>query len=238
MRYFLDLIPCFWMERGGKKWMIPLKRWHYAVSSIHPADDMKVFPNERPLDMTSQWLGWTCSKYPTLRSHDQPGSNKMASLSCDVQPVFVYGEQWSAAWAQVKLSCVFLIYSATAKKCKAKNGYYWRLTSFNPNYSLFSARPTWQRGIRLVPFDCFVMKKQGASSSSGLEYISLVTQDINLWDLLLWAISHLSVFNSPEKLGSMKLINNTKKRITWRTKITKRMKILKDFCRTFFFFFF
>lgn len=43
-------------------------------------------------------------------------------------------------------------------------------------------------------------RSEGASSSSGLEYISLVTRDINLWDLLLWARSHLSVFNSPEKL--------------------------------------
>lgn len=49
---------------------------------IHPADYMvKVFPNEWPLG--SQWVCRSCSKCPTLCSHDQQGSNKMACLSCD-----------------------------------------------------------------------------------------------------------------------------------------------------------
>lgn len=52
------------MERG-RKLMIPLVRWHCAMSSIQRIT-WKVFPNKQPLDMTSQWLRWTCSKFPTL----------------------------------------------------------------------------------------------------------------------------------------------------------------------------
>lgn len=63
---------------------------------IHPADCMvKVFPNQRPLDMTSQWLRWSCSKCPMLCSHYQRGSNKMASLSCDGSQCFYMANNWA-----------------------------------------------------------------------------------------------------------------------------------------------
>lgn len=161
MRYFLDLIP----REGGKKWMIPLKRWHYAVSSIHPSiqrTTWRSFPNERPLDMTSQWLGWTCSKYPTLRltlpTREQ--QNGQPELWCAASVCIWRTMERSLSTGSSSAAFSSFIARQQKKKCKAKNGYYWRFTSFNPNYSLFSARPTWRQGIRLVPFDCFVMKKQ------------------------------------------------------------------------------
>lgn len=88
------------------------------------------FPNEGPLDMTSVRLRWTCSKCPTVRSHYQRGSSKMASMSCD-------GSQclWQTIYEpRSRHSYVFFIYNTMTNKHKAKKKKTdWRFTCFKPN---------------------------------------------------------------------------------------------------------
>lgn len=127
MKYFLDLITFLYGERQNFNDSADKMTSRHV---IHPADYMvKVFPNERPFDMTSRWLRWTCSKCPKLCSHYQRGSNKIASLSYDGSQCLYTANNWAQHEHRSSPAAFSLFITWQQRNTRPKKDHYWQFTN-------------------------------------------------------------------------------------------------------------